>query len=73
MSLAKCMVMGCREQVRQGLVRRGKGANGADLADGETCWRCRQRLTRETAVERRRRQDREAARREQANDPEQGP
>ncbi len=44
MSLVRCRVRGCDRQVRQGLKRFGeKGVAGQELADGETCWRCRRK------------------------------
>ena len=49
MSLVPCMVRSCPHYVREGL-RRGYGAKGVDgqqLADGETCWRCRAKQARQ--------------------------
>jgi hypothetical protein len=45
MSLRRCVVVGCKEQVREGLVRPDydKGVDGSDKADGRRCWRCRRR------------------------------
>jgi hypothetical protein len=53
MSWRPCRVVGCRNRVRSGLRRSGAlvrlGNYGQELADGETCWRCRaKRATRET-------------------------
>jgi hypothetical protein len=42
-SLVRCVVLGCREMVREGLRRPEyqKNVNGKSLADGRRCWRCR--------------------------------
>lgn len=58
MSLVKCRVHGCDNQVREGLRRPSydRGVAGQELADGETCWRCRLRMAREEKKEERRRQ-----------------
>lgn len=55
MSLVKCRTPGCPHQVREGLRRSWlvKGSVGQDLADGETCWRCRAKEGRERKRDRR--------------------
>lgn len=60
MSMRRCCVYGCKNMVREGLRRSGlvKGCDGQELADGQTCWRCRARQAREDKkVERRNEKD----------------
>lgn len=40
-SLRPCLTRSCPHDVREGLVRAGKGVDGQPLADGSFCWRCR--------------------------------
>lgn len=56
MSLVRCVVQGCPNHVREGLVRPSYDENvdGKPKADGRRCWRCRagQRKHLQPALER---------------------
>jgi hypothetical protein len=52
MALVRCIVRGCKESVREGLVRPSYDPT-RQLADGNRCWRCRRRAERESASSRR--------------------
>ena len=50
MGIQTCATVGCSHRVKTGLVRNYAGDSGRTLADGRHCWRCRQRMDRQSGI-----------------------